>query len=63
MPIGIFEKGSRSEPLPCLFMGDICDFLSQVSPLFFVIFKKIFVKKYVLKGKEKWHLLALLPTK
>ena len=23
MPIGIFEQGSRSEPLPCLFDGDI----------------------------------------
>ena len=34
-------------------MGDICDFSSQASPLFFVIFKKIFVKKIYLERKRK----------
>ena len=53
MPIVIFEQGSRSEPLPCLFRGDICDFSSQVSPLFSLFSKKSLLKKYVLKGKEK----------
>ena len=53
MPIGIFEQGSRSEPLSCLFRGDICDFSSQVSPLFSLFSKKSLLKKYVLKGKEK----------
>ena len=53
MPIGIFEQESRSEPLPYLFRGDICDFSSQVSPLFSLFSKKSLLKKYVLKGKEK----------
>ena len=53
MPVGIFEQGIRSEPLPCLFRGDICDFSSQVSPLFSLFSKKSLLKKYVLKGKEK----------
>ena len=53
MPIGIFEQGGRSEPLACLFRGDICDFSSQVSPLFSLFSKKSLLKKYVLKGKEK----------
>jgi len=35
MPNGIFEQGSRSEPLLCLFRGDICDFSSKVSPFFY----------------------------
>ena len=53
MPIGILGQGSRSEPLPCPFRGDICDFSSQVSPLFSLFSKKSLLKKYVLKGKEK----------
>ena len=32
MPNGIFEQGSRSEPLPCLFRGDICGFWANISP-------------------------------
>ena len=37
MPIGIFEQGSRNDPLPCLFRGDICDCLVAGS-LFFRYF-------------------------
>ena len=51
MPIGIFEQGRRSEPFPCVFRGDICEFSSQISPLFSLFAKKSLLKKYVLKGK------------
>ena len=60
IPIGIFEQGSRSEPLPCLFRGDICDFSSQVS-LLFRYFQKIFVKKICLERKRKNGIFSLSP--
>ena len=53
MPIGSFGQESRSEPLPYLFRGDICDFSSQISPLFSLFAKKSLLKKYVLKEKLK----------
>ena len=52
MPIGIFEQGSRSEPLPCLFRGDICVFSSQVSTLF-RYFQENHCKKTCLERKRK----------
>ena len=60
--IGIFEQGSRSEPLPCLFRGDICDFSSQVS-LLFRYFQKIFVKKICLERKRKNGIFSFSPHK
>jgi hypothetical protein len=53
MPIGVLGLRTGNEPFPCLFRGDICDFSSQISPLFSLFAKKSLLKKYVLKGKEK----------
>ena len=48
MPIGVLGLRTRNKPFPCLFRGDICDFSSQVSPLFSLFAKKSLLKKYVL---------------
>ena len=63
MPIGVLGLRTGNEPFPCLFRGDICDFSSQISPLFSLFSKKSLLKNMSWKEKKKWHLLALLPTK
>ena len=61
MPIGVFEQGSRSEPLPCLFRGDICDFSSQVSPLFSLFSKKSSIAKLWSKLQFRQRMVTDLP--
>ena len=62
MPIGVLGLRTRNEPFPYLFRGDICDFSTQVSLLFFVIFKKIFVKKICLERKAQNGIFTLSPS-
>ena len=50
MPIGVLGLRTGNEPFPCLFRGDICDFSSQISPLFSLFAKKSLLKKYVMKA-------------
>ena len=59
MPIGIFEQGSRSEPLPCLFRRDICDFFIVSISLFSLFSKKSLLKKICLERKRKNGIFSL----
>ena len=49
MPISVLGLRTGNEPFPYLFRRDICDFSSQISPLFSLFAKKSLLKKYVLK--------------
>ena len=59
MPIGIFEQGSRNDPLPCLFRGDICDCLVAGSPFFRYFLFRVLLK---CEASKKPQLCAISAT-